>query len=316
MARNAFDQASRYAARLDPVGFLSWALSLPSTEFSFRGWLDTRDSPFPGEPDRTGDTVARLDDRSGTSPPWAVAVEFQTEPDPLIFGRLLGYLSHLWLNLKPDPERGSRFQVGAAVINLTGLGSASREMRWPMAGLITQVTVAERNLGREQATDTLDRIEAGLVSRCILPWVSLMAGMEGPPLADRWRRLADAEPEHRTRSEYGSLALIFATAADRRAEWEHILRGWNMKESSVVNEWLAEGRAEGRVLGRAEGLAEGRAEGRAEAILAVLEQRCGSVPGELAAAIRASTDLTNLQTWLGMALRAESLDTFRTNTGL
>jgi hypothetical protein len=73
----------------------------------FRDWLDTRAVPFPGDKDRTNDTVARLDNAAEHGVPWAVAVEFQTQPDPDMFARLLGYLSELRLTLRPDQERGS-----------------------------------------------------------------------------------------------------------------------------------------------------------------------------------------------------------------
>ena len=155
MPRNVFDQASRFAAQLDPDGFLAWALNLSAPQLRFRGWIDARDLPFPGNTDRTGDTVAHLEDLAAHGVPWAVAVEFQIEPDSLMFGRLLGYLSGIWLARKPDPEPGSRFRLGAVVVNLTGTGDASRDMRWPDAGLATQLRVAERNLASESADELL-----------------------------------------------------------------------------------------------------------------------------------------------------------------
>ncbi len=127
MPENVFDKASRFAAKLDPPGFLGWLLGMPLEAFTFRGWLDTRGVPFPGHADQISDTVARLDDPAEHGVPWAVAVEFQIEPDPLMFGRMLGYLAGLWMTLKPDEERGSRFNLGGAVVNLTGTGHASRE---------------------------------------------------------------------------------------------------------------------------------------------------------------------------------------------
>jgi hypothetical protein len=75
-----FDQAARYAARLDPPGLFAW-LASAMRGLRFAGRLDTRSVPFPGGADRTGDTVARLEG-DGEGPLWAVAVEFQTEPDP------------------------------------------------------------------------------------------------------------------------------------------------------------------------------------------------------------------------------------------
>ena len=79
MAVNRFDQASRYAAKLDPPGLLRWLLRWDA--FTFRGWLDTRSLPFPGEEDRTCDTVACITDDAFADRPWAVPLEFQTRPD-------------------------------------------------------------------------------------------------------------------------------------------------------------------------------------------------------------------------------------------
>jgi hypothetical protein len=43
---------------------------------AFREWLDTRTIPFPGERDRTCDTVARLDGAERQAEPVACIVEF------------------------------------------------------------------------------------------------------------------------------------------------------------------------------------------------------------------------------------------------
>lgn len=289
-----FDQACRYAARMDPPGFLGWVLGVPRADLAFAGWLDTRGV------EGVGDTVARLDDPTGGGPPWAVAVEFQTEPDPAMFGRLLGYLSDLWLYLRPDPERGSRFEVGAAVVNLTGTGRASRRMEWPTAGLVTHLGVVERNLAGENADTTLGRVEAGELPRCVLPWVPLMAGAETPAVIDRWKQVAAAEPDGSTRSGYAGLARLFADAAGRKELWAEALEGWDVRESSVVNEWIA----------------EGRAEGRAEAVVEVLEERFPPVPADLAAKVRDSADAARLREWLGLAVRAADLAAFRAAAGL
>ena len=246
MSENYYDKASRFAARLDPPGFVGWLLGLPPDGFVFRGWLDTRGVPFPGDTERTNDTVAHLDNVTEHGVPWVVAVEFQTQPDPDMFGRLMGYLSGLWLTLRPDDERGSRFHVGAAVVNLTGSGSAGRELRWPGTGLVTHLGVVERNLGSESAADLLTAIEAGTRSRCLLPWVALTAGGDAPALIDRWKLAAEAEPNARRRSEFAKLARVFAERAGRKAIWYQKLEGWNVEESTVVNEWIAA--AEGRML--------------------------------------------------------------------
>lgn len=250
MPQNVYDKASRFAARIDPPGFFGWLLGLRADAFTFRGWLDTRGVPFPGDPDRTGDTVARLDNPTEHGLPWAVAVEFQSRPDPEMFGRLMGYLSGLWAGVRPDDERGSRFHVAAAVVNLTGTGLTSREMTWPAAGLVTQLRVVERNLEREVAEDLLAAIESGGYSRCMLPWVPLLAGGDDPDLVDRWKALAAAEPDPRRRANYAVIARIFAEKAGRLDLWQAKLEGWAVEESSVVNEFIALGESRGEARGR------------------------------------------------------------------
>jgi hypothetical protein len=275
MPENYYDKASRYAANLDAPGFLAWLLGLPPERFAFRGWLNTRTVPFPGDADKTNDTVAHLDNVAEHGIPWAVVVEFQTQPDPDMFGRLLGYLSGLWLTLRPDEERGSRFHVGAAVVNLTGSGSAGRELRWPDTRLVTHLGVVERNLETESAAELLAAIEAGTRSRCLLPWLPLMAGGCEPTFIDRWKLEAEAEADVRRRSEFRGLALVFAVKAGCRGVWDEKLRGWNVEVPSIVEEWISE--AEVRVL------------------LRMATRRFGPAPAETEAALRAITKPDRLE---------------------
>jgi hypothetical protein len=278
MPENYFDKASRYAARLDPDGFIGWLLGLPADGFVFRAWLDTRGVPFPGDTEYINDTVAHLDNAAEHGVPWAVAVEFQTQPDADMFGRLLGYLSGLWLTLRPDEERGSRFHVGAAVVNLTGSGSAGRELRWPGTGLVTHLGVVERNLSSESATELLAGIEAGTRSRDLLPWIPLMVDGDSPELIDRWKVAAEAEPNSRRRSEFARLARLFAERAGRKAIWHEKLEGWNVEESTVVNEWIAE--SKGRTL------------------LHLVAKRFGPAPEDVEEAILKITDLKRVERML------------------
>jgi hypothetical protein len=58
---NPYDKSARYTAKMDPPGFLRWLLPrMMQGGYAFQRWLDTRRLPFPGEPDRTCDTVAEL----------------------------------------------------------------------------------------------------------------------------------------------------------------------------------------------------------------------------------------------------------------
>src|SRR3989442_11126110 len=100
MAANRFDEACRFAIKLDPVGFLCWLMSVAAEVLRFRGWLDARTVVFPGSPPRTCDTVCWLGD-DDPAIEWAVPVEFCLAPDADMFGRLLIYLGHLWLEKRP-----------------------------------------------------------------------------------------------------------------------------------------------------------------------------------------------------------------------
>jgi hypothetical protein len=301
-SRDRFDQACRYGAKLDPVGLLCWLLGETPDELRFRTWLDARTVPFPGTPTRTCDTVAWLADED-PAVEWAVPVEFTLEPDGEMFGRMLSYLGFLWREKRPTDQRGERFSVGAVVVNLTGRGRTSRDMTLRRTGIRTLLGVAERDLAAFGAAEVLDGIAAGRIARSVLMWIPLMTGGGEDAIIARWLELATAEPDGRRRSEYGGLALVFAEAAGCQQAWRRGLRGWNVRESQVVNEWINEGKAEG--------MAEGKAEGEAEALLRVLRARFGAVPDELASRIRQTADLPQLERWLDLAATTASLDAFR-----
>jgi len=293
---NRFDQAARYFVRTDAPAVLGWLLDSPPADFRFLGWLDTRSLPFPGETDRTGDLVARVERVDPPGEPWLIAVEVQVQPDPLMFGRLLEYLGRLWRAEKPSPERGDRYRLGAAVINLTGVGRASHDFEWIPVGPRTCLRVAERNPSRESAGDMLAGIAAGMRPMALLPLIPLMQGGAEPGIIEEWMRLASAEANSRRRSDSGVLAVIFAEAAGARPVWKEALRDWNMVESQQVLEW--------------------QSQAQVMSILGVLEARFGPVPGDLAAAIESVIDVKRLVRITVLASQAPSLDQFRADAGL
>lgn len=308
MPVNRYDQASRYATKLDAAGFLSWLLREEPANPRFRGWLDARTLPFPGDPERICDTVAWLGD-DNPAVEWAIPVEFCIEPDSSLFGRLLVYLGQLWLELRPTDAGRERFAVGAVVVNLTGRGQTSRTMRLRQTGISTILEVAERNLADADAATTLTAMAAGTLARCVLPWIPLMQHGEEDVIIQQWKELAGQEPDSRRRSDYGGLALVFADAAGRLTVWKQALKEWNMRESQQVLEWINMGRTEGR--------AEGRAEGEANALLRLLAKRFApGAPSDLAAKIRATSDLAKLESWFDLAYSSESLDAFRQSAAL
>lgn len=308
---NRYDQASRYGAKLDAVGYLGYLLREDPAALRYRGWLDTRTLPFPGDPERICDTVALLGD-ADPAVHWAMPVEFCLEPHSLMFGRLLVYLGQLWQELRPASERGSHYRVGAVVVNLTGRGRTSHDFQLRQTGIRTCLQVVERNLAEEDAAMPLAGIAAGTIARCLLPWIPLMHGGAESAILAQWLELARAEPDAQRRGDYGGLALVFAEAAKCRPVWKEALKGWNMVESQQVLEWIAEGEVKGRAEGRAEGQAEGRAEGQAELLLRLLELRFRtSLSADLVAQIRGTTNAEQLRRWFDAAYTAPSLDAFR-----
>jgi hypothetical protein len=289
---NDYDQASRYAARLDPIGLLRWLLPGLSPTVRFLRWLDTRNLPFPGERDRTGDLVACLDDPDHPGPPWALPVECQVEPDADMFGRLLEYLGALWRQQRPSAERGDRYQLGAAVVNLTGTGTASRD--FVLGGADTRVClqVAECNLASRDAAATLEDIAAGKVARCVLAFIPLMRGGGEAGIIARWQELALQEPEERRRSDYGGLAVVFAELTAGASQWKEALKEWSMRQSQQVQEWRA----------------EGKVQALQEALRGLLEQRFGTLPEALLERIGTTDDLGRLQGAIRQVHDIQSLD--------
>jgi hypothetical protein len=300
MPPNRYDQACRYAAKkLDVPGFLAWLLREPAAAVRFLQWLDTRTLPFPGEPDRTCDTVARLAD-DDPAMHWAVVLEFCIKPVPDFFGRVLAYLGQLWLEVRPNETRGERFQVGAVVVNLTGHGRTGRDMRLRQTGIRTCVEPLERNLSEEDAAATLDGIAAGRISRALLPWIPLMTGGGEAGIIQKRVELAKAEQNERVRADYGGLVVVFAEAAGREAVWREAMKEWNMVESPFIKEFEMAAEKKGAVQNQKDNL------------LWLLERRFPTaLPAELVAAITTTSNLDQLKKWTTAAYDAPTLDAFR-----
>lgn len=308
MTSSHFDQASRYAAKLDPLGFLRWLMRRPALTVIFDGWLDTRTIPFPGEPDRICDTVAGLTDPTAPKVRWAMPVEFQTRAQGNMFGRLLEYLARLWIELRPPGMPNGHYRLVAGIVNLTGMGRTSRDMELGQTGLRTCLHVAERNLAKEDAAATLQGITDGTITRCILPWIPLMRGGAEAGIIDRWKELARAEPDSRRRSDYAGLALVFADLAKCWDTWKQALEGWNVEQSQQVLEWQAVAAKRARAEGLAEGLALAEAKVKADDLVLILRTRLTTkLPTKLEHLIRKTNDINLLNQWMEMALTANSL---------
>lgn len=236
------------------------------------------------------DTVAELAETGRTAPPWLYLVEWQTEPDPDMFGRLLVELGQLWQKHRPDPHPGSRYQLAAAVVNPTGTrGSlpASWEFTLPGPdGTACILRVRERYLAEESADEMLRRIERGEVARCVLPLIVLMQGGGEDGIIQRWLAAAALEPDAKRRGEYGLLAATFAELKDWGQAWVTALKGWNMRESQTALKWRR----------------EGKIEAKQETLRQLLELRFGQLPGEVIRRIETATELATLEAAIGQVL--------------
>ncbi len=295
MWESPFDKACRYLLKLDPAALLAWLLGISLAEMTFIRWLDTRRLPYPGQPDRTCDTVAHVERLDDNQRPWAVVVEFNSEPDSVMFGRLLSYLGMLWIEEKPSPECGDRFEIGAVVVNLTGFGACSRTSSWPGAGIGSGLTIRERNLATFKAGKVLQQIADGAAPRSVLPWIPLMQGGDESGIIEWWQELAAGEPLASRRTDYAALAIVFAHAVKKQDVWRNALKEWNMLECEIVTEWEDMGRRKESV----------------KSVLEVLQEKFGGVPAEVPGHLQAIDDLAILRRLLRDAVRAGSLDDFR-----
>jgi hypothetical protein len=298
MAVNVYDQAARYVIKLDPPGFFAWLFGLIKTALVFRGWLDTRTLPFPGEADRTCDTVAALEDPDCPDEPIALVVESQAEPDADMLERMLEYLARFRREYRHGPERRGKYRVAGAVLNLTGPvqqnvlhlvlpGGGGAELR---------LQILQRTLREEDAATTVAAVAAGQLARCVLPWIPLMRGGAAAGIIEEWKRCAAAEPDNRRLSDYGGLALVFAELSGAHQQWHEALKGWNMRQSQQVLEWQE----------------EARLETLRATLLRLLRLRFkAEVPPDLQTAVHGMSDTGELSQWIDAAATSETLEAFR-----
>lgn len=305
-----YDQAARYIAKRNPVGFFRWVVPRGMTAFAFAAWLDTRRIAFPGEPDRVCDTVAEFVPLAHEGPRRLLDGEFQTEPDGDMLERLGEYAFRLRRELRDGPGPGGKYQVANLLLNLTGP---------PQAGILDMTeaalddkgphfTVAVRTLSTEDAAATVAQIAAGELERCILAWVPLMAGAGNAAVIAEWRRVAEQEPDPRWRSEHGALALVFVELTRWAPLWRQALEDWNVRESPQVLEWQAQARQEALIEGRN----VGKVEALQETLLDLLALRLQSpVPVDIATRVAATSDAGVLKRWLHAVVQVGSFEDFR-----
>ena len=299
-----YDESSRYLCNRAGAAMMHWFLQLDGTHIQFDSWLNTV-LTWPNMKERVCDAVACMTDLDHGGLPFAAIVEFQTVPDPKMFGRMLVAGGLCWLTVKPADLPGNRFELCAVVVNLTGQGDCARHMT--VGTTEWKLTPRELNLSTLDAAVMLEQVAAGQAPREVLAWISLMKKGGEDGTIKRWLEIVTADLDEERRGDY-ALVRVFAGAVGRQDVWIKALEGLKMNESPVAKAWRAEAERTG--------LRKGKVEGKAELLVGVLQRRLAPVPEDLVARIRASTDRDPFDSWLDSAYTAKTIEEFRQATGL
>jgi hypothetical protein len=297
-----FDDTARMACKLDGAGYFAWLLRrFPAPPaLVFDRWDDTRRVSPPGWPERTDDVVAVLRPAQGEGPPTWMIVESETEPERFIFHRLGVYGLLLSAELSRGVAHGNEPGVGTVLLNLTGQTHAA-ELAVGVAGTPCGQSVRPLVVPFQEisAAATLDEIAGGHTALCLLPWLPLMSGGGQPELIERWKTVADTQPDISLRALYRDLALVFADLSKEQVNWLQGLEGWHMKESTIIQGWINRGHEQGAVEAR-----------RALLLKLIRAKLRDPVPEAVRLAIEGTNDSNVLDRWYDAALTAGNLQEF------
>jgi hypothetical protein len=293
------DQAARYAAQADPEVVVGRVLRGVGASLRFRGWVDTRTTPRPGERDRTADRVAELVGEPGPDRPWLLVFEFQAQHDPDKLDVTLAEAGQLRLEARHGEGRRGKYNVLVALVYLRGAcPEPLLDMTLP-GGWGTRHAPLVWNVADDEAAEALAALEAGRTTWGTLFWVPLMRGSDQPAVLARWREQAARVENARVRADLVRSALVFAELAGRLAAWSDGLKEWDMIESQLVWEWTADARRETELATRR------------EMLLTTLTERFPEpLPQEVADLIARQDSTELLRDWFRAALRASSLEEF------
>jgi hypothetical protein len=261
-AGNHFDQMSKYTARLRPEAFFRWLLKRRDRLKRFGGWLPEQAIPYPGAETRICDCAAHMTDELRHGVPWAIVVEFKSEPDIDVIDQVGIYGHYIRKTVFPQAGQKGRYRTAGIVVNLTGVQPPYEDDIYediPQLSSTSSPMIV--NLSTYSASETLREIEAGDCDLCILPWVALMQGAEEADIIEWWKRLAATEEKSTFRSDYAIAAEVFANAAGCYDVWAKALEGWNVTESLAVKKYIAMGETKGLEKGVAQGLEKGLTQG-------------------------------------------------------
>jgi hypothetical protein len=295
-----FDQAARFAAQADSAVVPTQLLAGSGLSLAFRERLDTRTLPLPGGQDRTTDLVAALDDPSAPDNSWLMVLEFQAQVDPDKLDVTLEEVATLRARARHGPEGQGKYKVVVGMVYMRDRGrDDTLDMRLP-DGTGTRHAPRVWNVAEDDAARTLEAIASGSVSWGMLFWVPLMSGADADPNLAQWKELVTTLGNELYRpGAFASVAAIFAELAGTAIVWKRALEGFDMTESKVVNEWIAQGETRAT-----------RKE-RQGALLRPLNRRFpGTVPTEVTKLINEQESLDLLTYWFDAAVDAKAFEDF------
>jgi hypothetical protein len=294
-----FDQTVRYVTQAEPQAVLSRLLRGTGAVLRLRGWVDTRTTPPPGERDLTADLVAALDNEPQPDQPWLLVFEFQAQHDPDKLDVTLAEVARLRIERRHGDDRRGKYNVCPALVYLRGRCLPDvLDMTLP-DGHGTRHAPLVWNIEADSAQAALASVAAGQATWGLLFWIPLMQGGGEVATIARWRELASAVPDPRARGDLVRLALVFTELAGCRSTWVKGLEGWDMTESTFLNQWTEEARREARLLTRREDVLE-----------AVQTRFPGDIPAEIVDLIRRQDSEELLREWHRAAITAPSAEEF------
>ncbi len=297
-----FDQHARLACKLDGVGFHAWLLSRRGNgvPLRFDHWGDARRLAVVPGLERVDDLVAVLHSTDQSAQQVHFITEVEVEPRRHQLKRLGIYALLLSIEVSSAAQPEDEPPVGVCLLNLTGKRKPNKvtlTVPGSLSEFLSQPYLV--NLEEEDAGRTLDEIQAGRIARCILVWIPLMAGGGDPERIDQWKAVAAAEPDPELRAIYAWYALVFAELTRSLVNWQQALKGWEMKESQLVNEVKREGALEGQLKAQ-----------RTDLLKVIRVRLANPVPEPIRLAVEGTNDPETLSRWFDLALTKSSIREF------
>jgi hypothetical protein len=198
----------------------------------------------------------------------------QADPEPVVARLLRGqgvrFRFQGWGDTRTVPRPGGRNRTADLVAVLTD--AAHPEQSW---GLILEFQ-------SEHDPDKLDVTLGG-----------------DETTITRWKELAGAVPDRRSRADLGEIALVFAELAGCYLAWEKGLENWDMTDSQVVKGWIEKGEQTGFV------------RSKQEDILLTLDSRFpGALPPDIRDFIGRQESGPILREWMRASLQVSSMEDF------